>query len=659
MKLFKPVLVIFFLANIFLYAQNDYINHKIVKGETLTQICDKYNVNSQEVLKLNPDAASGLKEGAFLIIPKLAPSKKTSTNENETQQGSSKTHQVADKETLFSLSKKYNTSVDELIRLNPELKDGLKSGQTIIVTASKVEPPKKESASKSNESNQKENAKPEPSNNALYVVKSGDTKFSLAKKFGLTVEELENLNPEIKNGLPVDFKLITKKGPAKTKEPESQKIETQKTEASKVETSKSETSKPEKLDLGKNQLVVKKGMTLFSIAQDHQTTIEELTKINPALKDGLKEDMVINLPTSSKTSSKKELSNTSLSYAVSKRIAILVPFNQVDKTKLEAQLSKDKFLNMVADYYLGTKIAIDSAKTKKIAHQVEYLDSKETATSSGVDELFNSGKLNNFDIIIGCFYPANNDRLVDLLKDKPTIIISPIRHQETSYPTLVETMMSRNELYSELLNYYKKPNHQLISLIDSKKSLTLAFFQAQNNLSTFKMEDKDQFKSEGLMAALDQSKTNIIFFESESLNFLNKINQLATALKIEGYTIQLVALDFNSTHEADYVFSDFVKNELVYVSTYDNRDTEKTKIFDNNYRKKFKGMANQFVFRGFDIAYDTFERAAKSTQFLNTFDKSSERLNTSFSYAQTDEKGFKNKAFYLLQLKNNSILKIN
>jgi hypothetical protein len=70
-------------------------------------------------------------------------------------------------------------------------------------------------------------------------------------------------------------------------------------------------------------------------------------------------------------------------------------------------------------------------------------------------------------------------------------------------------------------------------------------------------------------------------------------------------------------------------------------------------------MANQFVFRGFDIAYDTFERAAKSTQFLNTFDKSSERLNTSFSYAQTDEKGFKNKAFYLLQLKNNSILKIN
>jgi len=187
----------------------------------------------------------------------------------------------------------------------------------------------------------------------------------------------------------------------------------------------------------------------------------------------------------------------------------------------------------------------------------------------------------------------------------------------------------------------------------------LAFFQAQNNLSTFKMEDKDQFKSEGLMAALDQSKTNIIFFDSESLNFLNKINQLATALKIEGYTIQLVALDFNSTHEADYVFSDFVKNELVYVSTYDNRDTEKTKIFDNNYRKKFKGMANQFVFRGFDIAYDTFERAAKSTQFLNTFDKSSERLNTSFSYAQTDEKGFKNKAFYLLQLKNNSILKIN
>jgi len=642
MNILKTTLIIIFLSNLFLSAQNSYINHKIEKGETLTQLCDKYEVSSQEVLKLNPDAASGLKEGAYLIIPKLAAIKKVVSNENDQQPNLSKTHQVSDKETLFSLSKKYKTTVDELIRLNPELKDGLKSGQTIILPKLKEDIIKNEPTPKKTDLIEKENTPTESTTSDYYIVKAGDTKFSLSKKFGLSIEELETLNPEIKNNLPVEYKLLITNGRTKIKE---------------VIPSKSEISKSEKSELGKNQLLIKKGMTLFSIAQDNKTTVEELIKINPILNDGLKEDMVINLP-SSKTTISKELSDKPISNAVSKRVAILIPFNQVEKSKLESQLGKDKFLNMASDYYLGTKIAIDSAKTKKIAHHIEYLDSKETTNSSAVEELYNSGKLNNFDIIIGCFYPTNNDRLVDLLKEKPTVVFSPLRSQDTSYPTLVETMMSKNELLTEVLNYYKNDNHKLIGLIDSKKSLTLAYLQLQNDIKTFKFDDKDQFKSESLMSELDKSKTNVIFFDSESLTFLNKINQLTTTLKNEGYTLQLVALDFNSSIENDAVFSDFIQNELIYVSTFDNRDTAKTKSFDNNFRKKYKGMPNQFVYRGYDIAYDIFDRAAKSTNLMAQFDKSSERLNTKFEYFQTAEKGLINKAFYLFQLKNNNTTKI-
>lgn len=76
MSQFRTILFLVFFVNLFIFAQNNYINHKIEKGETLNQICDKYDVSAQEVLNLNPDAVSGIKEGAYLIIPRLAAGKK-------------------------------------------------------------------------------------------------------------------------------------------------------------------------------------------------------------------------------------------------------------------------------------------------------------------------------------------------------------------------------------------------------------------------------------------------------------------------------------------------------------------------------------------------------------------------------------------------------
>ena len=43
------------------------------------------------------------------------------------------THVVQRKETLYAISKKYNIAIHDLIALNPELKDGLKAGSTIII----------------------------------------------------------------------------------------------------------------------------------------------------------------------------------------------------------------------------------------------------------------------------------------------------------------------------------------------------------------------------------------------------------------------------------------------------------------------------------------------------------------------------------------------
>ena len=50
----------------------EYKKHTVAKGETVTNIAQKYKVTPYDIYRLNPDAKSGIQEGAVLLIPALA-----------------------------------------------------------------------------------------------------------------------------------------------------------------------------------------------------------------------------------------------------------------------------------------------------------------------------------------------------------------------------------------------------------------------------------------------------------------------------------------------------------------------------------------------------------------------------------------------------------
>ncbi|MBC7486325.1 MAG: LysM peptidoglycan-binding domain-containing protein [Cytophagaceae bacterium] len=113
--------------------------HIVITGETLYSIAKKYNVSVDEMKKLNPTAANGLSIGDELLIPGKAPVEQvikrgdapvstTVTNPSTTS------HTVAPGETLYSISRKYNVSVDDLKAWNPETSAGLKVGQVLKLT---------------------------------------------------------------------------------------------------------------------------------------------------------------------------------------------------------------------------------------------------------------------------------------------------------------------------------------------------------------------------------------------------------------------------------------------------------------------------------------------------------------------------------------------
>ena len=120
----------------------NFILHKVEKKETLYSIAKKYSATVVQLKESNADVKNGISIGQIVRIPyKLSPIKNIVVTP--------KTHTVAPKETLFSISKKYKVNVEELRRANPGLAAGLKTGQelnipskekiTTVITKAKVE----------------------------------------------------------------------------------------------------------------------------------------------------------------------------------------------------------------------------------------------------------------------------------------------------------------------------------------------------------------------------------------------------------------------------------------------------------------------------------------------------------------------------------------
>ena len=247
MRELLTISLVFILSFNEITAQDSIIEYKIQKGETAYFIAQKYKVSVDEIYKLNPESQNGIKDNQIIKIPVHSAEK-----QNSNQQV---THVVGAKETLFGLSKQYNVSVEVLQNANPILANGLQIGQELVIPQNTSIPSKteitlyakathlvvaKESlfsiARQYNVSVQDlENLNKELLQNGLqigqtiaipnkrktldgrvrvinqetifHVVEAKETKFSIAKKYGISIDQLESQNPEIVNGLILGNKL--------------------------------------------------------------------------------------------------------------------------------------------------------------------------------------------------------------------------------------------------------------------------------------------------------------------------------------------------------------------------------------------------------------------------------------------------------------------
>lgn len=196
LSLTKLILVLFIFSNS-VFSQEKFSKHKVQKGESFHSISKKYKVSIDDLYKWNPDAKANLKPDLELIVSnsqKIVILKNSNKKDKKLEEIG---HEVQSKETLYGIARKYEISIESIKKSNPSIDfNALKLGTKLILLV----PGYKNEATKAIVFNDLETIN--------HTVQPKETKYSIAKKYGKTIQELETLNPEIKSGLPSGYELV-------------------------------------------------------------------------------------------------------------------------------------------------------------------------------------------------------------------------------------------------------------------------------------------------------------------------------------------------------------------------------------------------------------------------------------------------------------------
>ena len=206
----------------------------VKKGDTLYGIANKYGISVDELKAINNLTSNNLSVGQVLQIPEII--EEDVPNEN--------IYIVKSGDTLYGIANKYGMSVQELKDLNKLTSNTLSIGQQLVVSEGNA------------------------GTLDTYTVKAGDTLYSIAKKYGLTVSELKQLNNLTSDILSIGQVLNI---------------------------SNSNTSLPS------NTYIVKTGDSLYSIAKKYGITLDALKSANGKTSNLLSIGEILVIPTTTTT----------------------------------------------------------------------------------------------------------------------------------------------------------------------------------------------------------------------------------------------------------------------------------------------------------------------------------------------------------------------
>ncbi|PMP65154.1 LysM peptidoglycan-binding domain-containing protein [Desulfurella multipotens] len=238
----------------------------VQKGDNAFNISKKLGCSLDQLKNLNPNInLSNLNVGDRIIVPNNT---KIVSNTQLTN-----IYIVKSGDTASTIANKYNVSLSELEKLNPQLNlSNINIGDRIILPNNVLNDIKNTQIAAQKKTFKNEN---------FYTVEPGDTLTAISQKTGINMNIIKSLNPSIDwSNLQIGEEIVLR--------PSLQKEQTK--------LSNNDIYPKENQDINYIKYTVTPGDTLFSIAKTFSTTINELKKINSLTSNNLSIGQTILVP---------------------------------------------------------------------------------------------------------------------------------------------------------------------------------------------------------------------------------------------------------------------------------------------------------------------------------------------------------------------------
>ena len=188
-----------------------FVVHRVEEKETLYGISKRYGTTVDAIVQYNPDAASGLGKGQILKVPYTKPTANRTTTATTTPVAGRGgfIHVVAARETMFSISKAYGVTVDELKQWNNLTDNALSLGQELVIK-------RRNTVTSTTPSETATPIAPTASGKGMHTVEAKETLFSIATKYGISVQQLKDWNHLTNNEISIGQTLAVKQSSGQT-----------------------------------------------------------------------------------------------------------------------------------------------------------------------------------------------------------------------------------------------------------------------------------------------------------------------------------------------------------------------------------------------------------------------------------------------------------
>ncbi|WP_103070724.1 LysM peptidoglycan-binding domain-containing protein [Aquimarina sediminis] len=637
----------------------EYKTHVVEKDDTVYSLSKKYNISTETIYLLNPEADKGINIGQILNVGKIDKEKNIPID-GVSEVGKNKildslkavpqerkivrfiTHKVRKKETLYGIAKTYKITVEDIKKNNKRLySEQIKKKDKLRIPVFADD--------SSNNQVIDGGANTRLSTTTRYTIQPKDTKYGIARRHGITTGELEKLNPNMGTGFPVGMQI---------------------TVPTTVFVSLKDAVQP-----GFELYEVKPKETIFRILHRTGISSDSLFKMNPYLRDGLKAGMVITIPKDTLTvvtgltkENYIDLGNNLYNFSP-KKVAIMLPFsldalNFDARKETEGYLKSKQSLRIALDLYSGILIAVDSAKTKGITTELNVFDTQKGNNKDYLKKIVNENDFDSTDVVIGPLYQTNAEVVASELKKYNTPVFSPASRKESDlYDNFFQTRPTNVVLQDKIISFVEKDStdKNIIIIVQQgtkykeiKEKLVAKFPEAK----IARIEKGNYLYEVRLNKVLSKNKPNWVFLESNDVAMISNVIPLLNA-KLEDYDITLFTSDKNNAFDNDNIKNEHLsKLHMHYPSVdkeFDDKGIEEEEVkitpFAKKYKEKYGVDPNNWAIRGFDIAYDVLMRLGTADDLYHSasFEGTTEYVENKFRYSKKLIGGYHNNAAYLIK----------